>query len=106
MVVAGDYVFVHAGINPKRAIDDQKQSDLRWIRERFLKHDEPFSHVIVHGHTIFEEIEHTDHRIGIDTGAFRTGNLTALVLEGDTRRVIQARDVNGDMTTVHSEFAW
>ena len=106
MVVAGDYVFVHAGINPKRAIDDQKQSDLRWIRERFLKHDEPFSHVIVHGHTIFEEIEHTDHRIGIDTGAFRTGNLTALVLEGDTRRVIQARDVNGDMTTVHSEFTW
>ena len=106
MVVAGDYVFVHAGINPKRAIDDQKQSDLRWIRERFLKHDEPFSHVIVHGHTIFEEIDHTDHRIGIDTGAFRTGNLTALVLEGDTRRVIQARDVNGDMTTVHSEFAW
>lgn len=90
MIVIGDYVFVHAGINPKLALDEQKPSDLRWIRERFLKHEEPFSHVVVHGHTIFEEMEHRKHRIGIDTGAFRTGRLTALVLEGTSRRTIQA----------------
>ena len=99
MIVAGDYVFVHAGINPKRSIEDQKQSDLRWIRERFLKHTEPFSHVVVHGHTIFEDIERTDHRIGIDTGAFRTGRLTALVLEGETRRTLQAAEIDGIITT-------
>lgn len=55
-----------------------------------LRHDGPFSHVVVHGHTIFDDIEDTRHRIGIDTGAFRTGRLTALVLEGDRRRKIQA----------------
>ncbi|MBX7483190.1 metallophosphoesterase family protein [Qipengyuania qiaonensis] len=104
IVIAGDYVFVHAGINPKRRLEDQKKSDLRWIRERFLRHREPFSHVVVHGHTIFEEIEHNSNRIGIDTGAFRTGNLTALVLEGDKRRIIQAQDQTGTITIVHREF--
>lgn len=90
IIIAGDYVFAHAGINPKRPLDDQKQSDLRWIRDRFLKHEEPLSHVVVHGHTIFEDMEHREHRIGIDTGAFRTGRLTALVLEDIRRRTIQA----------------
>lgn len=90
MIIVGDYVLVHAGLNPKYAVDDQKRQDLMWIRERFLRHTEPFSHVVVHGHTIFEEIEDTQHRIGIDTGAFRTGRLTAMVLEGDSRRIIQA----------------
>ena len=90
MVIAGDYAFVHAGVDPSRSLDQQRRSDLRWIRERFLRHTDAFSHVIVHGHTIFEDIEHTDHRIGIDTGAYRSGRLTALVLEGDRRRFIQA----------------
>ncbi|QYJ07947.1 metallophosphoesterase family protein [Qipengyuania flava] len=104
MVIAGDYVFVHAGINPKRPLDDQKQSDMRWIRERFLKHRDPFSHVVVHGHTIFEDIEHTPYRIGIDTGAFRTGNLTALVLEGTQRRLIHAREEDGTIAVEHADF--
>ncbi|MBX7539913.1 metallophosphoesterase family protein [Qipengyuania sphaerica] len=90
LIVVGDYVLVHAGINPKHAIGEQKASDLRWIRDRFLRHEEPFSHVVVHGHTIFDDVVDTQHRIGIDTGAFRTGRLTALVLEGDRRRTIKA----------------
>ncbi|MDG6078014.1 serine/threonine protein phosphatase [Erythrobacter litoralis] len=89
-VAAGDYVFVHAGLNPAHSLEDQKRADMLWIRERFLRHEEPFSHVVVHGHTIFQDIETTPHRIGIDTGAFRTGRLTALVLEGEGRRRIQA----------------
>ncbi len=89
-VVAGDYVFVHAGLNPANPLDAQTRADLLWIREPFLRHTEPFSHVVVHGHTIFQDIEATPNRIGIDTGAFRTGRLTALVLEGDRRRHIQA----------------
>ena len=90
IIVAGDYAFVHAGIHPKRSLDEQKPSDLRWIRDRFLYHKEPFSHVIVHGHTIFENVDNRENRIGIDTGAFRTGRLTALVLEGSGRQLIQA----------------
>ena len=90
LIEAGDFLFVHAGINPKHPLGEQKTKDLRWIRERFLKHEEPLSHIVVHGHTIFENIEYGTHRIGIDTGAFRTGRLTALVLEGSDKRLIQA----------------
>lgn len=90
MIVAGDYVFVHAGIDPNLPLDQQRRSDLLWIRERFLRYKGPLPKVVVHGHTIFDEVEAAQHRIGIDTGAFRTGVLTALVLEGTERRTIQA----------------
>jgi serine/threonine protein phosphatase 1 len=90
MIIAGDYVFVHAGIDPDRPLDDQKRSDLLWIRDRFLSHEGPLEKVVVHGHTIFDRVMDCGNRIGIDTGAFRSGVLTALVLEGDQRRILQA----------------
>ena len=98
MIVIGDFVFVHAGIDPARPIEDQSGKDLRWIRERFLNNVGPLSHVVVHGHTIFEDVQDKGHRIGIDTGAFRTGVLTALVLEGTERRYIQAVERDGTIT--------
>lgn len=90
IIEAGDYVFVHAGIDPERDLSQQRRSDLLWIREPFLKHRGGFPKVIVHGHTIFDSIEVKRGRIGLDTGAFRSGVLTALVLEGKQQRAIQA----------------
>lgn len=102
-VVAGDYAFVHAGIDPGKPLEEQDRQSLLWIRERFLSHSAPHSHVVVHGHTIFDEVDDCGNRIGIDTGAYRTGRLTALVLEGDRRRYIAAVE-RGDSTVVeHSE---
>ncbi len=95
MIRAGDYVFVHAGIDPARPLGEQKRSDLLWIRERFLTHEGPLEKVVVHGHTIFSHVMDCGNRIGIDTGAFRSGVLTALVLEGDQRRILQARIEDG-----------
>lgn len=95
MIRAGDYVFVHAGIDPSRPLGEQKRSDLLWIRERFLSHEGPLEKVVVHGHTIFERVMDCGNRIGIDTGAFRSGVLTALVLEGEQRRIVQARTIDG-----------
>lgn len=91
MIRAGDYVFVHAGIDPARPLAEQKRSDLLWIRGSFLDHDGPLEKVVVHGHTIFDHVMDCGNRIGIDTGAFRSGVLTALVLEGEQRRILQAR---------------
>lgn len=89
MVVIGGYAFVHAGINPDRSVDDQRTADLRWIRDSFLDHGRPLEKLVVHGHTIADEIEHRPHRIGIDTGAFTTGRLTALGLERAARWTLQ-----------------
>jgi serine/threonine protein phosphatase 1 len=81
----GDYVFVHAGIRPGRAMEEQRGDDLRWIRAGFLEHERCHGAMIVHGHTITDEPDFRTNRIGIDTGAFRTGRLTALGLEGGER---------------------
>lgn len=91
-IAIGDYLFVHAGVQPGVPLDEQKTSDLRWIREPFLSHPDPFGAVVVHGHSIREDAEDKGNRIGIDTGAYMTGKLTALVLEGDSRRFLEVFD--------------
>ncbi|WP_425229477.1 metallophosphoesterase family protein [Sphingomonas sp.] len=90
MVAIGDYLFVHAGVAPDLPLDRQRPEDLRWIRARFLDHDRPLERTIVHGHTIAPEVEIRPHRIGIDTGAYQSGVLTALALEGQERWVLQS----------------
>lgn len=85
----GDYVFVHAGVRPDVDLDAQAQHDLLWIREPFLNHAGDFGAVVVHGHSISREIDAQPNRIGIDTGAYATGVLTALVLEGSNRDFIR-----------------
>lgn len=85
----GDYMLVHAGIRPGRPVDEQDPRDLLWIREDFTASGEDHGKVIVHGHSVNYRPEERANRIGIDTGAFATGRLTALVLEEADRRFIQ-----------------
>ena len=89
MIVAGDYVFVHAGIRPGVALADQRPADLRWIRDQFLNARMAPEKRVVHGHTISEEVVELPHRIGLDTGAYRTGILTAMAFEDEKRWVLQ-----------------
>lgn len=87
-VSIGDYRFVHAGIRPGIAFDQQKSSDLRWIRREFLDYTGTHDGIIVHGHTITDEPVSLNNRIGIDTGAFESGRLTTVVLENSDRRFL------------------
>jgi serine/threonine protein phosphatase 1 len=103
-ITLGDYLFVHAGIRPGVPLEEQRPSDLRWIRETFLAHRESFGPTVVHGHTIFSEPEVRSNRIGIDTGAYTSGRLTALGLEGRARWTIEARDEGGAITTLQGNL--
>ena len=78
---SGDYLFVHAGVDPARPLDQQATDDLLWIREPFLSSRRDLGRVVVHGHTVESEPIVRANRIGIDTGACWTGCLTCLVLE-------------------------
>ncbi len=98
IIVSGDYVFVHAGIHPGTPLEEQRVSQLRWIREPFLSHSGDHGFVVVHGHTINREAEVLLNRIGIDTGAYDSGRLTALGLEGTDRWLIETRDEQGTIT--------
>lgn len=85
----GDYAFVHAGVRPGVALDDQDARDLVWIREDFLWSEADFGAVVVHGHSICDAPESLENRICIDTGAFASGRLTCVALEGVERRFLQ-----------------
>ena len=89
-LVKGDYVFVHAGIKPGVDIGSQSPTDLRWIRKEFLETRASHEKIVVHGHSISSRPAVRSNRIGIDTGAFSSGRLTAVVLEGADRRFLEA----------------
>lgn len=88
----GDYLFVHAGIRPGVALEAQEPRDLLWIRSEFLDSRNDHGCVVVHGHSITREVTERANRIGIDTGAYASGRLTALVLDGETRRYMATDD--------------
>lgn len=105
MVRLGDYVFVHAGVRPDTPLENQLGYDCRWIREPFLSHNGEFGAFVVHGHTITQEPEVRGNRIGIDTGAYMHGRLTAIGLEGSDRWFIQASESDDGITVqVAPEF--
>jgi serine/threonine protein phosphatase 1 len=85
---AGDYLFVHAGVRPGVPLDEQRTDDLLWIRDEFLDSQEDFGKVVVHGHSITFDPELRPNRIGIDTGAYKSSQLTCLVLDGTARQFL------------------
>jgi calcineurin-like phosphoesterase family protein len=79
----GDFFFVHAGVRPGIPLAHQKDEDLFWIRDDFLRCEEEFDKIIVHGHTPVDDVEFYPNRVNIDTGAYATGRLTCLRIERD-----------------------
>ena len=78
----GDFFFVHAGVRPGVALEEQKEEDLLWIRDEFLTSEADFGKFVIHGHTPVIEPDFRSHRLNIDTGAYATGRLTLLRIEG------------------------
>jgi serine/threonine protein phosphatase 1 len=79
------WLFVHAGLHPDNPAEAQVERDLMWIREPFLSSARDFGLRIVHGHTVVDEVVVAANRIGLDTGAYRSDRLTALIAEADGR---------------------
>ena len=86
-----DYAFVHAGIRWGIPLHKQTEEDLLWIRQDFLNSDQAIEHVIVHGHTPVEQPYLGAGRIGIDTGAYATGILSAVRLWKSSQKLLQCR---------------
>jgi len=82
--VCGDFFFVHAGVRPGVPLAKQQEQDMLWIREEFLANEQRYGKYIVHGHTPVREPDIRPNRVNIDTGAYATGNLTLLTIQGDS----------------------
>ena len=85
----GDILFVHAGVRPGVPLARQTREDRLWIRHEFLESDADFGALVIHGHTPGPEPVVRANRIGVDTGAWKSGQLTAAVLAGDTFSFLQ-----------------
>jgi serine/threonine protein phosphatase 1 len=90
----GDYFFAHAGVRPGVALDRQSPKDLYWIRDEFLTSDADHGAIVVHGHSISASVDERPNRICIDTGAYKSGVLTALWIEGAERGILQTPAVD------------
>jgi serine/threonine protein phosphatase 1 len=91
----GDYVFVHAGIRPGVPLEHQDPTDLVWIRSEFLNSRDDHGVCVVHGHSPRPWPEVRANRLGVDTGAYQSGVLTCVVLEGTGRRFLQTDAATG-----------
>ena len=89
-VAFGDFYFCHAGVRPGVPLGDQNPHDLIWIRREFLNHDGLFEKVVVHGHTPHDAPQVLANRVNVDTMAFSSGRLTALVVDGREKRFLAA----------------
>lgn len=92
----GDFFFCHAGIRPGVPLDEQDTHDLTWIRSEFLDYPHLHPKVIVHGHTPHDEPEVMANRVNVDTLAYRSGVLTALVIDGTDKRFLSVSDSDRD----------
>jgi serine/threonine protein phosphatase 1 len=86
----GGYLFVHAGIRPGIALQDQSREDLLRIRHDFLGSERDHGMVVVHGHTAGFQPVVRDNRICLDTAAWSGGPLSCGVFEGETLGFLQA----------------
>ena len=87
-LIVGRYFLCHAGVRPGIPLEQQDETDLLWIRDDFLSSRMDFGKIVIHGHTPVREPELLPNRINIDTGAFATGILTCVVLQGGRHRFI------------------
>lgn len=99
LVEQDSFAFVHAGIDPTLGLHSQDPYTTRWIRDEFLNFAGPLAKTIVHGHTqtVSGRPEVYPNRICIDTGAYRTGRLTCLIVEegGQNLRFFGTRETAG-----------
>jgi serine/threonine protein phosphatase 1 len=91
MYQSGDYFFCHAGIKPGVPLTRQHRRDLLWAREGFMDDERWHGGVVVHGHTITETVEIRSNRIGLDTGAYRSGVLSAACFDGTDVDILTVR---------------
>jgi len=88
---AGEAIFVHAGLRPGVALENQVEDDLVWIRQEFLEVRSDFGGLVVHGHTALDAPTHYGNRVNLDSSAAYGGPLTAAVIEGRDVSVLTAK---------------
>jgi serine/threonine protein phosphatase 1 len=78
---SGNVAVTHAGADPNLPLADQPTQALHWGHRDFETTQRRDGVWVVHGHTIVDAPYEKNGRIAIDTGAYATGRLTAVLVE-------------------------
>lgn len=78
--ISGNVAVVHAGADPRVPIPDQNPRHLLWGHPGFGRFPRRDGLWVVHGHTIVGKPRRGNGVISIDTGAWRSGRLSAVIL--------------------------
>jgi len=85
--IMGDYLFVHAGINPEKSLAEQNKMDFLWSRsDQFFDKNFKFEKIIVHGHSPEKEVVNFPYRINVDTGSFFSGKLSCVCVNDKNKK--------------------
>jgi len=77
--VTEHYLCVHAGVNPVKALAEQTDEELLWIRHPFLYSSHILPYTILFGHTPQHSVLYDlPYKIGLDTGLVYGNMLTCL----------------------------
>ena len=76
------YLFIHAGINPEYSLENQREVDMVYIRDKFIYSKHNLPQKIVFGHTEFDKPYIDECKIGIDLGCgkYKNAHLCALII--------------------------
>ena len=85
--IMGDYLFVHAGINPEKSLSEQNKMDFLWSRsDKFFDKNFEFEKIIVHGHSPEKEVVNFPYRINVDIGSFFSGKLSCVCINDKNKK--------------------
>lgn len=87
-VLSGTVLVAHAGADPSAAADEQQDDTLLWGHREFFRTPRRDGVWVVHGHTIVSKPAAERGRIAVDTGAYATGTLSAVCLDGGAPRFL------------------
>ena len=78
-----DYLFVHAGINPRYSLEEQDETDFVYIRSAFYNSKHNLPQKIIFGHTEFDSPLIQEDKICIDLGCgkYKNAKLCGLILD-------------------------
>jgi hypothetical protein len=81
MAVFENFLLVHAGVNPRKNLEQQVNEDIYWIRENFIHDEHIIGKTIIFGHTPYQDLLFDPpYKIGIDTGLVYGNRLSCVDL--------------------------
>lgn len=102
----GEFLCVHAGVNPQRRLDDQTSEDLFWIRGAFIHKPHSFGVTVVFGHTPCRDVLlDLPYKIGLDTGLVYGNKLSCLELSEKVLLQIRRGESTVTRRSLGAEFA-